>query len=67
MDLSEAMNMVAKDERDLQEKYSNFANHESDPLVKAFLKRIVIDAQKHEKKVYKKYSKLLSSLTKKTY
>ncbi|MCF6158197.1 MAG: hypothetical protein E3K32_06440 [wastewater metagenome] len=67
MDLSEAMNMVAGDERDLQEKYAKLAEQAADPFVKAFFKRIVIDAKKHEKKVHKKYSKLLAALNKKTY
>lgn len=67
MNLSEAMDMVAKDERELQEKYSKLASQETDPFVQVFLKRIVKDAIKHEKKVRKKYSKLLSTLNKKTY
>lgn len=67
MNLSEAMKMVAMDERVLQEKYAKLAEQEKDPFVKAFLKRIVIDAIKHEKKIHKKYSKLLATLNKKTY
>ena len=53
MNLSEAIDMVTKDERELQEKYSNIANQETDPFVKAFFNRIVIDATKHEKKLHK--------------
>lgn len=67
MNLTEAIDMVAKDERDLQEKYSKLADEESDPFVKAFLHRIVKDATKHEKKIYKKYEKVLATLNKKTY
>ncbi|BBO18474.1 conserved hypothetical protein [Candidatus Brocadia pituitae] len=59
--------MVAKDERELQEKYSKVIEQETDPFVKAFLQRIVKDAIKHEKKVYKKYEKVLAALNKKTY
>ncbi len=67
MNLIEAINMVAKDERELQEKYSKVIEQETDPFVKAFLQRIVKDAIKHEKKVYKKYEKVLAALNKKTY
>ena len=67
MNLSEAMEMVARDERELQEKYQQLAEQETDPFVKAFFSRIVKDAAKHEKKVQKKYAKLLSTLSKKTY
>ena len=67
MNLSEAMDMVAHDERELQEKYLKLADMETDPFVKAFFSRIVKDAAKHEKKVQKKYAKLLSTLSKKTY
>ncbi len=67
MNLSQALDMVAKDERELQEKYLKLADQETDPFVKAFFQRIVKDAAKHEKKVHKKYSKLLSTLSKKTY
>lgn len=67
MNLSEAIEMVTKDERELQEKYSNIANQETDPFVKAFFNRIVIDATKHEKKLHKKYNKILSTLNKKTF
>ncbi|HJW87380.1 MAG TPA: hypothetical protein VJ440_12170 [Candidatus Brocadiaceae bacterium] len=67
MNLSEAMDMVACDERELQEKYMKLADMETDPFVKAFFSRIVKDAAKHEKKVHKKYAKLLSTLSKKTY
>ncbi len=67
MNLSEAMDMVAHDERELQEKYLKLADMETDPFVKAFFSRVVKDAAKHEKKVQKKYAKLLSTLSKKTY
>lgn len=50
MNLTEAIDMVAKDERDLQSKYTKLADGETDPFVKAFLNRIVKDAIKHEKK-----------------
>ena len=53
MNLSEAMDMVARDERELQEKYLRLAEQEADPFVKAFFSRIVKDAAKHEKKVRK--------------
>lgn len=67
MNLSQALEMVAKDERELQEKYLKMAEQEMDPFVKAFLNRIVKDAVKHEKKVYKKYEKILHTINKKTY
>ncbi len=67
MNLFEALDMVAKDEKDLQEKYLKLADQEADPFVKAFLHRIVKDAVKHEKKVYKKYEKILNTINKKTY
>ncbi len=67
MNLSEAIDMVAKDERALQEKYLKLADEETDPFVKAFFNRIVKDATKHEKKLHKKYEKVLSSLSKKTF
>ncbi|KKO21143.1 MAG: hypothetical protein DCC43_04345 [Candidatus Brocadia sp.] len=67
MNLTEAIDMVAKDERDLQLKYTKVADEETDPFVKAFLHRIVKDAIKHEKKIYKKYEKVLATLNKKTY
>ena len=67
MNLSEALEMVAKDERELQEKYLKLSEQESDPFVKAFFNRIVKDAVKHEKKVYKKYQKIITTLNKKTY
>ncbi|OQZ04242.1 MAG: hypothetical protein B6D34_04515 [Candidatus Brocadia sp. UTAMX1] len=67
MNLTEAIDMVAKDERDLQSKYTKLADEERDPFVKAFLNRIVKDAMKHEKKIYKKYEKVMATLNKKTY
>ena len=67
MNLSEALDMVAKDERELQEKYSKMAEQELDPFVQAFFHRIVKDAMRHEKKVYKKYEKILHTINKKTY
>lgn len=67
MNLSEALDMVAKDERELQEKYLKMAEQEIDPFVKAFFHRIVKDAVRHEKKVYKKYTKILHTINKKTY
>ena len=67
MDLSEAMDMVTKDERELQEKYLKMADQETDPFVKAFFNRIVKDAAKHEKKLHKKYEKILTALNKKTF
>ena len=36
MNLSEAMDMVIKDEIELQEKYVKLAEQETDPLLKAF-------------------------------
>ncbi len=67
MNLSQALDMVAKDERELQEKYLKIADQETDPFVKAFFHRIVKDAVRHEKKVYKKYEKILKTVNKKTY
>ena len=67
MNLSEAIDLVAKDERELQEKYLKMADQEADPFVKAFFNRIVKDATKHEKKLHKKYEKILASLSKKTF
>ena len=67
MNLSEAIDMIAKDERALQEKYLRLADEESDPFVKAFFNRIVKDATKHERKVNKKYAKILAALSKKTF
>ncbi|HHT9130399.1 MAG TPA: hypothetical protein ACFYEC_06000 [Candidatus Brocadiaceae bacterium] len=67
MDISEAMDTVMKDERALQEKYAQLAEQEKDPFVKAFFNRIVKDAIKHEKKVWKKHEKILATLQKRTY
>ena len=67
MNLSEAIETVARDERELQEKYLKMADQETDPFVKAFFNRIVKDATKHEKKLRKKYEKILASLNKKTF
>ena len=67
MNLSEAIDMVTKDERELQEKSLKMADTETDPFAKAFFNRIVKDAAKHEKKLHKKYEKILSTLNKKTF
>jgi len=67
VNLSEAIDMVTKDERELQEKYLKLADQETDPFAKAFFNRIVKDAAKHEKKLHKKYEKILSTLSKKTF
>ncbi len=67
MDISEAMDTVMKDERALQEKYAKLAEQEKDPFVKVFLNRIVKDAMKHEKKVWKKHEKILATLKKRTF
>ena len=67
MNLSEAMEIVIKDEVELQEKYVKLAEQETDPLLKAFFARIVKDAKYHEKKLHKKYDKLLSTLKKRTF
>ncbi len=67
MNLSEAIGIVAKDERELQEKYTRLADQETDPFVKAFFGSVVKDATKHEKKVHKKYGKILATLNKKTF
>ncbi|MBE7446906.1 MAG: hypothetical protein HS132_17465 [Planctomycetia bacterium] len=67
MNLFDAFDMVAKDEKALQEKYLKHADQETDPFVKAFFNRIVKDAVKHENKVYKKYEKILKTINKKTY
>ncbi len=62
MNLSEAMEMVINEEKELQERYTNLAEKETDPLLKAFFNGIVKDSAKHEKKLHKKYVKLLSTL-----
>jgi len=67
VNLSEAIDMVTKDERELQEKYLKMADQETDPFTKAFFNRIVKDAAKHEKKLHKKYEKILAALNKKTF
>lgn len=67
MNLSEAIDLVEKDERALQEKYSRLVDEETDPFVKAFFNRIVKDAKKHEKKLHKKYEKILATLNKKAF
>lgn len=67
MNLSEAIDMVTKDERELQEKYLKLADQETDPFAKAFFNRIVKDAAKHEKKLHKKYEKILATLNKKAF
>lgn len=50
-----------------KKKYLKLAEQETDPFVKAFFHRIVKDAVRHEKKVYKKYEKILHTVSKKTY
>jgi rubrerythrin len=67
MNLSEAIDMVEKDERALQEKYAKLAEEEQDPFVKVFFARIVKDAKKHEQKLHKKYEKILAALSKKAF
>ncbi len=67
MNLSEAMDIVIKDESALQEKYAKLAEQETDPLLKAFFARIVKDAKTHEKKLHKKYGKILSTLKRRTF
>lgn len=67
MNLTEAMEMVIKDEAELQEKYTKLAEQEADPLVKTFFSRIAKDSKKHKKKLQKKYEKLLSTLKKRTF
>jgi rubrerythrin len=67
MNLSEAMQMVIKDKQDMQEKYAKLAEQETDPLLKTFFNRSVKDAKKHEKKLHKKYEKLLSALKKEAF
>ncbi len=62
MNLSEAMEMVIKEVKELQVKYTKLAEQETDPLLKAFFKGILKDSTKHEKKLNKKYAKLLSTL-----
>ncbi len=62
MNLSEAMEMVIKEEKELQVKYTKFAEQETDPLLKAFFNGILKDSTKYEKKLNKKYAKLLSTL-----
>ncbi len=67
MNLSEAMDMVIKDENEFQEKYTKLAEQETDPLLKTFFNRIVKDAKRHEKKLHKKYARILSTLKKRTF
>lgn len=67
MNLSEAIEIVIKDEIELQEKYTKLAEKQTDPLLKAFFDRIVIDAQNHERKLRKKYAKLLHTLKKRMF
>ena len=62
MNLSEAMEMVMKEEQELQKKYTKLAEQEKDPFLKAFFNGVVKDSTKHEKKLNKKYVKLLSTL-----
>ena len=62
MNLSEAMEMVIKEEKELQDKYTKLAEKETDPLLKAFFNGIVKNSTKHEKILNKKYVKLLSTL-----
>ena len=62
MNLSEAMEMVIKEEKELQEKYTKLAEQETDPLLKVFFNGIIKDSTKHEKKLNKKYVKLMSTL-----
>jgi rubrerythrin len=62
MNLSEAMEMVIKEEKELQEKYTKLVEQETDPLLKAFFNGIVKNSKKHEKILNKKYVKLLSTL-----
>ncbi len=62
MNLSEAMEMVIKEEQELRKKYKKLAEQEKDPLLKAFFNGVVKDSTKHEKKLNKKYVKLLSTL-----
>jgi rubrerythrin len=62
MNLSEAMEMVIKEEQELQKKYTKLLEQEKDPFLKAFFNGIVKDSTKHEKKLNKKYVKLLSTL-----
>ncbi len=64
MHLSEAMEMVIKEEKEIQNKYIKLAEQETDPLLKAFFNGTVKDSIKHEKKLNKKYVKLLSTLKK---
>jgi rubrerythrin len=62
MNLSEAMEMAIKEQKELQDKYTKLAGQEMDPFLKAFFNGIVKDSTKHEKKLNKKYAKLLSTL-----
>ncbi len=56
------MEMVIKEEQELRKKYKKLAEQEKDPLLKAFFNGVVKDSTKHEKKLNKKYVKLLSTL-----
>ncbi len=62
MNISDAMEMVIKEEKELQGKYKALAEQNTDPLLKAFFNGIVKDSAKHEKKLNKKYVKLLATL-----
>ena len=66
MHLTEAMEMVIKEQKELQNKYTKLAEQETDPLLKAFFNRITKDSIKQEKKLNKKYVKLLSRLNKRS-
>ena len=66
MHLTEAMEMVIKEEKETQNKYTKLAEQETDSLLKAFFNGIVKDSIILEKKVNKKYLKLLSTLNKRT-
>ena len=66
MHLTEAMEMVIKEQKELQNKYTKLAEQETDSLLKAFFNGIIKDSIIHEKKVNKKHLKLLSTLSKRT-
>ncbi len=62
MNLSEAMEMAIEEVKVLQEKYTKLAEQTTDPMLKTFFNGIIRDSKKYEKKVNKKYVKLLSTL-----
>ncbi len=66
MHLTEAMKVVIQEQKELQNKYTKLAEQETDSLLKAFFNGIVKGSIIREKKMNKKYLKLLTTLNKRT-